>query len=292
MKINYIKTALIILPLCFSACSKDNDKEPATVCLRPVTESSSAYVSKLYEYKPGPGQFINKKPGDMESAQSIIGKAGSVTLGAWGGFIVLGFDHTVMDRQDKEDILIKGNANSLFAEPGVVWVMQDVNGNGLPDDVWYELAGSAAGKDGYIRNYSVTYTKPATPGEDVSWKDNQGKEGVIKKNSAHKQSYFPEWISGNSYTLTGTLLPSSNIDASKPAFITSKPFDWGYADNLVAGDKLDIAHAIDAKGNKAVLKGIDFIKIQTGLLHDMGWLGEQSTELTLVADLELFEKQK
>ena len=41
---------------------------------------------------------------------------------------------------------IQGNAFDSSNEPGIVWVMQDVNGNGLPDDEWYELRGSETGE--------------------------------------------------------------------------------------------------------------------------------------------------
>ena len=108
---------------------------------RPITDESNIYVTTLFEYKPAPGQFINKAPGNHESAEGILGGKGMVTLGAWGGYIVLGFDHTVVN-SDGEDIIIYGNAMNTFSEPGIVHVMQDENGNGRPDDTWYELAGS------------------------------------------------------------------------------------------------------------------------------------------------------
>lgn len=42
-----------------------------------------------------------------------------------------------------------------------MWVMQDVNGNGLPDDTWYQLKGSEYGKEETIETYAVTYYRPA-----------------------------------------------------------------------------------------------------------------------------------
>lgn len=253
---------------------------------RPITDESNAYVTTLFEYRPAPGQFINKAPGNHESAEGILGGKGLVTLGAWGGYIVLGFDHTVVN-SDEEDIMIYGNAMTNFAEPGVIYVMQDENGNGEPDDTWYELVGSEFGKDGVIRDYSVTYTRPEPATTDIPWKDNQGNEGVVKTNNFHRQPYYPEWITENEYTLTGVLLPSGNIDMSNPNMIISDPFEFGYADNLEDGDAIDISNAIDAEGNKIDLTGIDFIKIQTGIQANMGWLGELSTEIVGVADLRL-----
>jgi hypothetical protein len=256
---------------------------------KPVTPESSVYVSQLFEYNPAPGQFINKAPGNLESAQGIIGKKGMVTLGSWGGYIVLGFDHTVMNVAEKEDIIVYGNPSSNFAEPGIIWVMQDENNNGKPDDTWYEVAGSEFGKTGYKRNYSVTYTRPTPDTAPVPWKDSEGNTGVVATNVYHKQSYFPLWVTGNEYTLKGSILPSANINMTNPSYITSAPFAWGYADNLAGGDKIDISNAVDKDGKKVSLAGVDFIKIQTGIQANMGWLGELSTEVLGVADLSLIK---
>lgn len=280
--------------LFLASCSKDDETLPEKeFVVRPTLESSSAYVTELFEFLPAPGQFINKAPGNFESAEGILGHdSGLVSLGAWGGSITLGFDHTVMNNPDQKDIIIYGNALPTFAEPGIIYVMHDENGNGKPDDTWYEIAGSEFGKEGYIQNYSVTYTRPAGDEVDIPWTDNQGKSGVVKATNFHKQPYYPEWIKEDSYTLSGSLLPSSNIDMSNPTNVTSAPFDYGYADNNQKGDRINIADAVDTDGKKVNLKGIDFIKIQTGIQANMGWLGELSTEVKSVADLSLLEQAK
>lgn len=261
------------------------------VRIRPITEESSAYVSELLEFLPAPGQFINKNPGNLESAENVVGgNTGLVSLGAWGGSITFAFDHTVINREDEMDLIIYGNPLPNFSEPGVVYVMQDVNGNGLPDDTWYEIKGSGHNLEGTLRDYEVTYFRPEAASDDVAWEDNLGNTGAVETNAFHKQAYYPEWITEDSYTLSGTLLPANNIDMSNPSYITSMPFEYGYADNLVGGDKIDLADAIDAAGNPANLSGIDFIKIQTGILANAGWLGEISTEIRGVADLSLIEQ--
>lgn len=270
----------------FSHTYKVNVGAPVT----PVTPGSNMYVTNLFEFSPAPGQFINKGPGNLESAQGILGKdGGMVSLGAWGGYIVLGFDHTVINQPDKEDILVGGNPLPNFAEPGIIWVMQDENGNGKPDDTWYEVAGNEFGKAGYVRNYEVTYTRPTPANGRVAWSDNKGNSGFVETNRFHTQPYYPDAVTANQYTLKGSLLPSGNIDMSNPSFITSAPFAWGYADNTVGGDKIDIANAVDKDGRKVNLSGIDFIKIQTGIQANMGWLGEQSTEVTRVVDISLMK---
>ncbi|MEO5787957.1 hypothetical protein [Gelidibacter sp.] len=257
--------------------------------LRPITDDSSAYVTQLLEYYPAPGQFINKNPGNLASAESLIGKRGSVTLGAWGGFVSYAFDHTVINREGENDFIIYGNASATFAEPGVVYVMQDDNGNGLPDDTWYEIKGSAHTLEGTYRDYKVIYFRPEKIEDNIAWEDNKGNTGFVLKNAFHKQAYYPEWITANSYTVSGTLLSDSNIDRSNASMITSAPFEYGYADNTSGGDKINIADAIDKDGKPVRLSGIDFVKIQTGIQADMGWLGEMSTEVAGVADLSLLK---
>lgn len=249
----------------------------------PTTPNSNPYVTTLFEFLPAPGQNTNKALGIVTAAKTLEGKKGLVSLGAWGGYIVLGFDHTVVNEAGKEDLIVYGNPQSNFAEPGIVWVMQDENGNGKPDDTWYELKGSEFGKAGYERNYEVTYTKPAVGGS-VAWKDNKGNTGTVNISSATFQS-FPTWLTGTEYTIRGSILPKTGLSSS--GLITSMPFAFGYADNLVGGDKLDIANAIDKDGKSVSLAGIDFVKIQTGIQANLGVLGELSTEVAGVADLSL-----
>jgi len=294
-KSNLSKKLLIIIAAVttlLTACSKSDNliPEPEQVtAIRPVTAQSNAYVTQLFNYTPAPGQAINKGIGTPDAAKTILGAKGLVCLGSFGGYITLGFDHTVINQENKEDFMIYGNAFSGFAEPGVVWVMQDTNNNGMADDTWYELTGSAQNSAGIVRNYAITYTRPATATSDVLWTDNQGGSGVVKTNIFNKQAYYPEWITTGTYTLTGTLLPNTNIKTSASGIITSEAFAYGYADNTPNGDKLDIANAIDAKGNKVALKGIDFVKIQTGIPYNLGALGELSTEVSGVADISLIK---
>lgn len=249
-----------------------------------ATTANSMFATQLFEYTPAPGQFINKSPGDLASAKSVLGaKSGLVTLGAFGGGIVLGFENPVLNKAG-DDIIIYSNAFVNLAEPGVVWVMEDTNGNGKPDDIWYEIKGSEFGKEGYKRNYAVTYTKPDLETAEIPWKDNLGNTGTVKTNSFHKQSYFPLWLNSNEYTVRGTLLPSSNINFG--AQVMSLPFEKGYADNSSAGnDRIDIADAMDESGKTIKLNSIKFIKVQTGILADMKALGELSTEIKGVEGL-------
>ena len=57
--------------------------------------------------------------------------------------------------------------------------MQDDNGNGIPDDTWYELRGSETGLASTVSDHAVTYYRPSAAGMPVQWKDNIGNKGEI-----------------------------------------------------------------------------------------------------------------
>ena len=286
------------------------------VYYRAKDASSKADWNKVYEYTPAPGQFINElKTGGFDGTQttheaaiayaearmSEVDREGNpypnwVSLGGFGGYIVVGFDHSI-DNSGDYDLGILGNSFSGSSEPGIVWVMQDENGNGLPDDTWYELAGSETGKAETIQNYSVTYYRPTGPMMPVQWTDNLGNSGEVDYlKQFHRQDYYyPLWIEEDSYTLTGTCLNARNYDASgNGSYWVNVEYDWGYADNFSPIDRLTnednsgaeasanhfkISHAIDFECQPIQLDFIDFVKVQVGVNAKSGWLGEISTEV-------------
>lgn len=260
-----------------------------------ATPTSSKYISKIFEYLPAPGQHINQASlGSPEQAQKLVGSiTNSVSLGGFGGYIIFGFDHSVVN-QTGNDLAIYGNPvgpPSHFAEPGIVMVSQDKNGNGLPDDEWFELAGSEYAKATTIKNYEITYTNPKGF-TAVPWTDNQGKSGVVN-NSSKTRNFYP-LFAGNQETLTfkGTLLPST---LSTSGLVTNSPFEWGYADCYSTGDdfktnqynSFDIAWAVDATGKKVTLNTVDFVKIYTAQNVNASFLGEVSTDVKGAADLNI-----
>ena len=165
--------------------------------------------------------------------------------------------------------------------------MQDENGNGLPDDTWYELAGSQTGNADTRERYAITYYKPSAPASDVLWTDNFGGIGSVDYNQFHSQPYyFPMFIAADSYTLTGTCLKSTmNIGSIE----TSAGYAWGYVDNYDDGSKKDfwLEDAIKADGSPARLKYIDFVKVHTGMTGKGAAVGEISTEAGNPTDLNL-----
>lgn len=279
--------------------------------MRPYVAGNSLNSNKVYEFVPAPGQFINNiaKAGySGESthdaacgfAQRRLDKCQYVSLGGFGGYIVVGFDHSIENRGGY-DFSITGNQFDGSSEPGIVWVMQDVNGNGVPDDEWYELKGSEYGKPETIQDYAVTYFRPA-PSSNTPWVDNKGQSGCIDRlGEFHPQPYYyPLWIQEDSYTLFGTCLKSRTSRDALTGYWYNGAFGWGYADNLgddmLSKDNHDakpvlnrfkISHAVigDSIGTPANLSHIDFIKVQNGVNVKAGILGENSTEVFQFTDL-------
>ena len=268
---------------------------------RAADASSSASISKVYEYTPAPGQFINDGVTltTQEEACSYaferLSQGQFVSLGAFGGYLIAGFDHSVESSTDGGfDLQITGNAHSSSSEPGIIWVSQDENGNGLPDDTWYELRGSEYGKPETWQDYAVTYYRPSSNGTSIEWTDNRGSSGSVDYIPAYhsQETYFPLWITTDSYTLRGTRLEDRLVDENGNGSLwIGHPFDWGYADNWSGTDpdidKFRISDAVRWDGEPADLTYIDFVKIQCGVQAKGGWTGEQSTELTLIRDLHI-----
>ena len=292
-----------------SSCNSDDViTEELKDYYRAKTETSVAEQTIVFEYTPAPGQFINEtKTGGFTGnettheaaaayAEQRMKSGAFVSLGGFGGYMVVGFDHSI-DNTGSYDFGITGNSFKGSSEPGVVWVMQDENGNGKPDDSWYELKGSETGKESTIQNYSVTYYRPSAPQQPVKWTDSEGNSGEVDYLKAfHQQDYYyPLWIKEDSYTLTGTCLEGRNYDQSgNGTYWVNAEYDWGYTDNFSEIDRLSnddnanagananyfkISNAIDTNGNPVNLDYIDFIKVQTGCNTKSGWLGENSTEV-------------
>ena len=157
------------------------------------------WLTRVYEYRPAPGQFINTMPvcrvGEPEDSvlarcqASICGYIDTVTttfhgqtitridtvwaesmisLGGYGGYVIVGFDHPVVNMHTY-DFEIQGNAfvsdqesHGGSSEPGIVMVGVDMDGDGVPSagDRWYELAGCEYQHPKTQHDYSITYYRP------------------------------------------------------------------------------------------------------------------------------------
>ena len=278
-------------------------------------------VLRVVEYRPAPGQFVNVHPGyqDGDTYGQMLDKctkvmatddASIISLGGYGGYVTFMFDHSIANVPDQADIVILGNAHTGNSEPGIVMVSRDVNGNGQPDDPWYELKG-AADDDGTARyGYTITYGRPLTETRDeqqssisrfvtieqyIPWTDSEGHSGYMHKNSYHTQCYFPQWVDDAELSFSGTLLPANATNTATPPaenWVLSE-FAWGYADNKgrtdIEGNSFDFGHAVDADRKPVEIDFVDFIRVYNAENQDCGWIGETSTEVCYAYDAHLDE---
>lgn len=266
-----------------------NDVTPPLDPEEPDEEKVSPYITKVLEYRPAPGQFVNTMPiyktGDTDEImkQKVLkyignGMTSPITLGGYGGYVTVGFDHTIENKPGLRDFRVLGNATDAAGpsvvvraegggcEPGIIQVAYDKNKNGLPDaDEWYEIAGSGhrapeqeswyekakkAGNDmNLYKNYQITYYRPrkepVTEEEKahyIHWIDNQGKEDYRRKNPYHSQSYFPQWIMEDELTFQGTCLPQNSVNEGKDGqdYFVLYRYRYGYADNGLNDDEASV----------------------------------------------------
>jgi hypothetical protein len=251
------------------------------VTVRPNPQGQSPYIAKVFDFLPAPGQFVNELPryeeGDTQedmnrkAAGYLVGESGGVlSLGGWGGYVVFGFDHSIVNVPGRRDFRIHGNAfaananpspNAPFGgscEPGIIMVACDKNKNGVPDnEEWYEIKGSgnfSASSEPWFqtaadtityRDYEMTYYRPEKETEEnpsgfvsvanyIRWTNNKGQTGYKVKNTYQSQSYYPAWVKENQLTYAGIRLAPNVIDERETkngSYFVLYAFRYGYVDN-------------------------------------------------------------
>ena len=105
----------------------------ALMSLSAVAENQP-FLTKVYDFLSAPGQFVNTMPdaeaGDAKESilkrveeaicgryeendwgqMEMIYKPGMISLGSYGGYVVVGFDHPVVNVKGDYDFQIFGNA--------------------------------------------------------------------------------------------------------------------------------------------------------------------------------------
>lgn len=157
--------------------------------------AASPFAARVVRFDPAPGQFVND---DLFNDPAVtLGRpyAGGftdpdnsslVSLGAFGGRIVLGFDAPVRDDPFNPfglDCIVFGNAfyvagnpNRRWAECAHIEISRDTNGNGLDDDPWYVVRGShiasvlpAPAGQFAVQTWDDDVVDPTWPPEDELW---------------------------------------------------------------------------------------------------------------------------
>ena len=313
------------------------------------------WLTRVYEYRPAPGQFINTMPIARvgEPVDSVLARCraaicgyvdtvtttfhgqtitridtvwaeGMISLGGYGGYVIVGFDHPVVNMHTY-DFEIQGNAfvseresHGGSSEPGIVMVGVDTDGDGVPSDGdrWYELAGSEYNHPKTQHDYEITYYRPnenkqRTPSHVdpflndttyILWTSNDvdpdSTSGYMSRNTYHNQPYWPLWLqSEETLTYSGSKLRCNAVDLGGNegnSYYVQYFFDWGYVDNLPNYSQLtpDALHnpgfkidwAVDEQGNHVNLTHIDFIKVYNAMNQYCGWTGETSTEVAAGID--------
>jgi hypothetical protein len=156
------------------------------------------------------------------------------------------------------DLRIAGNAFAGWIEPGIIWVAQDANGNGLADDTWYELKGSGDDPNSGVeimRRYAVTFHS------NGAWQDNLGRTGYVPGG--------PDWYPGTSEWITAT--NTCIVGYTDWSLVT------GYVDTFSV--LFDISDAVQADGSPVDLAYIDYVVVRTGMHMYTQLFGEISTEI-------------
>ncbi|MDE6278158.1 MAG: hypothetical protein K2M06_08630 [Muribaculaceae bacterium] len=287
-------SAAFMLLVC-GACGSDEPKEnPGNE--KPV--ATAGYVDvEILEYAPAPGQFINEMPefiagmnasAMLERANRSISNGELVSLGAWGGSIVYKLGKSIANK-DGGDFRIVGNSYYSYtvdgvqcgsSEPGIVYVMKDSNGNGRPDDGWYELQGSHSDM---AKTASVAYSERQLTDDTFDlYVSGPGSESQhwTSDPEYHPHSYMPLWLTQAELRFDGRMLPANGQKLDNGQY--TQECYTGYADsqpNNSSASELDISAARGLNGEPVELDRIDFIKVQTGVLQFNGHLGECSTEV-------------
>ena len=323
-----LETGDYIVSLTVTDDSGITETKSATVTVATEATAYSPYISEVLEYNPAVFdtriaqsgisptdtksatlETVNKK---LKNTDFTEMNQYSAQLGTLGGYIVFRFDHTVINVPGYCDFRIgSGIGASARPTPGIVYVAFDKNGNGEPDDdEWYELAGSEYGKTTTRTNVKIVYNRPpsfpsAYPGSDVenyiSWTINDTEAGGVDLNMMmfmwNGVPQWPYWLrekeEGATITFTGlTQLPSTiTVSGGNPS--TATFYKYGYACNSKPKNEtkssFDIDWAVDKKGNKVNLPGIDFVKVQTGAMQLVGNYGVSGTIINSAIDLHLKE---
>jgi hypothetical protein len=249
-----------------------SDTKTATtdvVCYSGAISSAKTFQGPLKDFAPG--QFTERGTGHGWSLGAVLGyEVWDATNGSSATSIT--------------QATITGNAFASWSEPGIVWVQADDNGNGIPDETWYELLGSA---QNYVtRRYALTYVRDEqAAGEEnefgqiirtIYWTDQRGRVGIIPGGwPTVGDDKGINGVAGTWITYTGTLL----ADSGGLYLNSGNAGGSGYVDSFGGNDIFNATSAVKADGTPAGLARFRFIKVQCAYFEYGDAFGERSTEI-------------
>jgi hypothetical protein len=249
---------------------------PGTVGEKKVWWASNAKTLRNF----APGQFTES------------GSGYGWSLGTIGGYAIWSDIH-------REVYGVAGNEFGTWYEPGIVWLQEDNNGNGVPDEMWYEVKGPSDLKEAYraliTRRYAITFwdmrevSNVNGYGQTIRvipWVDCKGRSGLMGGGWPKDWGVTGDWV-----TYTSTLIVDKG-DINNGSYSGGGTLDMyrsdepdpetghilGYVDAGRTTFYIDCA--MDAAGNRVTLKNVRFVKAQTAMFVHGGIFGEISTELT------------
>jgi hypothetical protein len=203
---------------------------------------------------------------------------------------------------------IKGNAFATWHEPGIIWVQPDNNGNGVPDETWYEHPGTdddagSSYKNLVTRRYAIAYFNGSgvlsynefmQTGRKVYWVDGKGRSGRIGGGWPHQVNLSKDgpvvpavdvtdvldsWI-----IFTGTILrDNGRIGTGEYGGLVFGKGGYADVNSGYGGGGIGV---IRADGSPAPGGG-SFTKVQTGVFRYGGIFGDVSTEIVSADGLPL-----
>jgi ketosteroid isomerase-like protein len=270
-----------------SECFTFTPKEAGKTYRVSVTVSGPTYlggtVSKTAETKvqcfalpAAPPDVVDSEKFSMDNSTAPIRNFGPGQMNSpistgymWSLGSALGYEIWKLRKIQEGDTTfeIRGNPFGGWSEPGIVWVAMDENGDGLPNDTWYELTGSDDESPTYrnlvTRRYAIRHV------QERYWVDSKGRTGMTYGGSGVGLPSGVSWV-----TYTGTLIRDNGNFTNGYNGIET---EWGYVDT--AYTDFHISHARQQDGSPANLPWIDFVKVQTAIFRYAGIFGEVSTEL-------------
>ncbi|MCA9273536.1 MAG: hypothetical protein KDA31_10850 [Phycisphaerales bacterium] len=274
------------------ACAKAMFILAGAVSVAAPAAAQNDFASRVIDYSPAPGQFVSD-PAFNDPTRALGAPVGGgtinpdlsslVSLGGFGGSITLAFDNPVENDPDNPlglDFIVFGNAfyvganpNRRWAEAGLVEISFDTNSNGLADDAWFTIPGSAL-------NAPVTLPLPTALNgpvlENTSNDDTETHWGYA--------DLSPTLLLGD--TDADNVVDDPNADPAVFYTVPDDPMTTGVDAGSGGGDAFDIAWAIDPiTGAPANLPGFHFIRITSAVDFSSTIFGENSPEIDAVADV-------